>query len=77
MWPERGEALSRTIEAEAAISDLYAETLRRWAPEARAAVLPALTAAAALPPDPDAVSQTQSMWDQHSEAIIMTGLGIL
>lgn len=49
MWPERGEALSRTIEAEAAISDLYAETLRRWAPEARAAVLPALTAAAALP----------------------------
>lgn len=77
MWPERGEALSRTIEAEAAISDLYAETLRRWAPEARAAVLPALTAAAALPPDPDAVAQTQSMWDQHSEAIIMTGLGIL
>lgn len=77
MWPERGEALSRTIEAESAISDLYAETLRRWAPEARAAVLPALTAAAALPPDPDAVAQTQSVWDQHAEAIIVAGLGIL
>lgn len=87
MWPERGEALSRTIEAETAISDLYAETLRRWAPQVHDAVLPSLTAAggvnngivaaAILPPDPDAVAQAQSAWDQHAEQIIVAGLGIL
>lgn len=76
MWPDPGEALSRTIEAESAISDLYAETLRRWTPDARAAVLPALTAAV-LPPDPAAVTQTQSAWDQHADEVIMAGLGIL
>ncbi|MEU9805438.1 hypothetical protein [Mycobacterium sp. NPDC050853] len=76
MWPERGEALSRTIEAESAVSDLYAETLRRWAPGAREVVLPSLIAAA-LPPDPDALVQTQTMWDQHAEEIIVAGLGIL
>ncbi|MGV0738227.1 hypothetical protein ABQF35_14295 [Mycobacterium syngnathidarum] len=76
MWPDPGEALSRTIEAESAISDLYAEALRRWAPDARAAVLPALTAAV-LPPDPDAVAQAQTVWDEHAGEVIVAGLGIL
>lgn len=76
MWPDPGEALSRTIEAESAISDLFAETLRRWVPDARAAVLPALTAAV-LPPDPAGVAQAQSSWDQHAETIVVAGLGIL
>lgn len=75
-WPGRGESLARTIQAEAAISDLYAETLRRWAPDAQAAVLPALTAAA-LPPYPAAMTQAQSVWDQHAEEIIVAGLAIL
>lgn len=86
MWPDRGEALSRTIEAEAAVADLYAEALRRWAPDARAAALPSLLTvagvnnglvASTLPPDPEAIAQTQSMWDQHADEIIVTGLGIL
>ncbi|WP_166905927.1 hypothetical protein [Mycobacterium sp. DL440] len=75
-WPGQGEALSRTIEAESAISDLYTEALRRWCPGARAAVLPALTASA-LPPDPAAVAQAQSAWDQHADTVIVAGLGIL
>lgn len=75
-WPGRGEALDRTIEGERAITDLFAEALRRWAPAARVAVLPSLTAAA-LPPDPAAVSQTQAVWDQQSHTVIYTGLGIL
>ncbi|QRY48148.1 hypothetical protein JVX93_15990 [Mycolicibacterium boenickei] len=77
-FPARGEALSRTIEAETAISDLYAEALRRWAPNARAAVLPALTAAAGeLPPDPDAVAQEQSSWEAAAGAVIVAGLAVL
>lgn len=86
-WPGRGEALSRTIEAEAAISDLYAEAFRRWAPDARAAVLPTLTGhmvngdpalvAAALPPDPDALAQTQSAWQQHADEVILAGLAVI
>ncbi|OMB79277.1 hypothetical protein [Mycolicibacterium conceptionense] len=75
-WPGRGEALSRTIEAESALSDLYSEALRRWAPAARAVALPALTAAA-LPPDPAALAQAQSAWDQHADEVVLAGIGIL
>ncbi|BBY78856.1 hypothetical protein MPUL_00140 [Mycolicibacterium pulveris] len=78
MWPRQGEALSRTIEAEAAIADLYAEALRRWAPAARAAVLPSLTAAATeLPPNPEGLGQAQSAWDEHAEQIILAGVAVL
>ncbi|AQT78315.1 hypothetical protein B1R94_02290 [Mycolicibacterium litorale] len=79
MWPEPGEALDRTIEVEAAVADLYAEALRRWAPAARAAVLPALTAAAGeqLPPDPDALAGEQSSWDAIAATVILAGLGLL
>lgn len=93
MWPERGEALSRTIDAEAAVADLYAEALRRWAPDARAAVLPTLAARLiasggsfngdpnapehTLPPDPDALAQTQTSWDSHAGEVILAGLLML
>lgn len=87
MWPQRGDALSRTIEAEAAVEGLFAEALRRWAPDAAAAVIPQLTGtlvngdpaliAAATPPNPAAMTQAQSVWDQHAEEIILAGLGVL
>jgi len=87
MWPTPGEALSHTIDAEAAVADLYAEALRRWAPHGRAAVLPSLDAtvvtgesgivASTLPPDPDALERTQSIWDEIAEAVILGGLGLL
>lgn len=75
-FPGRGEALSRTIEAESVLSDLYAEALRRWAPDARAVALPALTAST-LPPDPAAMAQAQSAWEQHAEEVILAGMAIL
>jgi hypothetical protein len=76
MFPQRGEALDHTIRVEAAVSDLYAEALRRWSPTASAAVLPALTAAT-LPPDPQALAQTQSVWEQHAEEIVLAGMAVL
>lgn len=88
MWPDRGEALSRTIDAEQAIEDLYTEALRRWAPTVRAAVLPALTAATEpqpapqqqeLPPDPAAVQQQQVTggWSATTETVIVAGIALL
>lgn len=91
MWPERGEALSRTIEAERAIEDLYAEALRRWSPELSAAVLPTLAAqltaagasyngdpnATTLPPDAGAVAQTADGWSTTTEAVIIAGIALL
>lgn len=69
MWPLPGDALSRTIEVEAALTDLYAEALNEWVVGVIPAVLPtldhqvhqgehALVADAGdslLEPDPDAV----------------------
>lgn len=80
MWPQRGEALDRTILAEQVVADLYAEALRRWAPAARAAALPALTAAVGddpLPPDPDGLLAAQGVWDEIAAAVILAGLGLL
>ncbi|ART68196.1 hypothetical protein BTO20_06010 [Mycobacterium dioxanotrophicus] len=79
-FPGRDEALSHTIKAETAISDLYAEAIRRWAPDVQAAVLPSLTASAAgeqLPPDPDAVAQQQPSWETAATAVIVAGLAVL
>jgi hypothetical protein len=76
MWPDRNDALSRTIEAERAVEDLYAEALRRWAPDLRRFVLPSLTAAT-LPPDPAAVQQASSSWDQLAEELIIAGVAVL
>lgn len=76
MWPGKDEALSRTVEAEEATRELYLEAIRRWAPSARAAVLPALTASV-LPPDPEAVATTQAVWDEHAAEIVLAGLGVL
>ncbi|AXN53280.1 capsid maturation protease and MuF-like fusion protein [Mycobacterium phage Thonko] len=77
MWPQRGEALSRTIEAEAALTDLYAEALNEWITEVVPFVLPALTAAGELPPEPDAVVEPAGRWDQFADALILSGLSTL
>lgn len=86
MWPEPGEALSRTIAAEAAVEDLFAEAFRRWAPTAAAVAIPTLAdrmvnggpalIAATLPPDPDALAngEAQSAWEQHAEQVVLAGL---
>lgn len=87
MWPRPGEGLARTIAAETAVSDLFAEALRRWAPAARAAVLPSLNGvmvngdpaliAATLPPNPGAMAQAQAAWGQQVQDVINPGLAIL
>ncbi|UYL88121.1 capsid maturation protease [Gordonia phage Evaa] len=73
MWPDRNDALSRTIEAEAAVEDFYAEGLRRWSPIVEASVLPSLTASA-LPPDPEAVDSVTDSWAQITEDLILVGM---
>ena len=76
MYPELGEALNRTIEAEAALADLYAEALNQWVTSTAGFVLPSLTAAT-LPPDPDAVVETSGEWDQLTEVLILSGLSAI
>jgi hypothetical protein len=87
MWPERGEALSRTLESEAALADLYAEALNEWAAKTEPLVVPNLDGqvlngdpaliAASVPPDPDAVTQTSQFWDNLSTEMILAGLSSL
>ena len=76
MFPEPGEALNRTIEAEAALADLYAQALNEWVTKTVGFVLPTLTAAT-LPPDPAAVSETEGEWDQLSELLILSGMSAI
>ncbi|QWY84357.1 capsid maturation protease and MuF-like fusion protein [Mycobacterium phage Knocker] len=73
MWPERGEALTRTIEYEAALSDLYADALNEFV----VAIQPTVLTAASTPPNPEAVDQTLSIWDQVGLALILAGLSTL
>ncbi|QHB37747.1 portal protein [Mycobacterium phage Imvubu] len=76
MWPERGEALSRTIEFEDVLADLYAEGLNRYVVDVHPLVVPSLTAAT-LPPDPAAVEETTGTWDQLAASLILAGLSTL
>ncbi|UXE04386.1 capsid maturation protease [Mycobacterium phage Funsized] len=73
MWPERGDALTRTIEFEAALSDIYADALNQFVVDIRPTVL----VAASTPPDPEAVGQNLSIWDQVGVALILAGLSTL
>lgn len=76
MWPERGEAIRRTLEAEAALADIYAAALNQWVTAAQPLVVPSLVAAT-LPPDPDSVEQTSAVWDQLSGELILACVSAL
>lgn len=89
MWPQsKGEALDHTLAAEQAISDLVSEAVGRWLPIDE--VLPTLALSAAgesdatsnrseLPPDIAAFTSAAAAgrWDQHSDELILTGLGVI
>jgi hypothetical protein len=87
VWPRRGEALSRTIEAEAALSELYQDVLNTWVLQVQPLVVPNLAGvmvngdpalvAASLPPNPDAVDETAGALDQISVELILAGLSSL
>lgn len=87
MWPQRGEALSRTLECEAALADVYAEALNEWVVATRSMVVPDLAGvmvngnpalvAASIPPDPDAAGQNAGLWDQLSTTLILACLSTL
>lgn len=87
MWPERGEALNRTIEAEAALADLYTEGLNEWVVATLPFVVPNLDGqvvngdpalvAASSPPSPESVGETGTVWDQISTELILVGLSSL
>lgn len=76
MWPDPGEALSRTVEAEAAIAALYAEAFSRWMPAAQAAALP-VASGAVLAPAPASIAATQPAWDAVAADVIIAGLVML
>ena len=77
MWPERGEALSRTLDAEDVLARLYAEAIDSWVPSISSMVVPSLTAASTPPPDPSAVAQDMSGLDRLLDELILSGLSTL
>lgn len=77
MWPERGEALSRTLDAEDVLARLYAEAIDGWVPSISSLVVPSLTAAGTPPPDPSAAAQEISGLDRLLDELILSGLSTL
>lgn len=77
MWPERGEALSRTLEAEDVLARLYGLAIDGWVPSISSLVVPSLTAASVPPPDPSAAAQEVSGLDRLLDELILSGLSTL
>lgn len=87
MWPLAGDALSRTLECEAALADVYAEALNKWVIDAAPLVVPTLDGkvvngdpalvAASLPVNPDATEQTSDNWNHLSTETVLTCLSVL
>ena len=78
MYPDNlARALSTQLDAETAISSLTMAAFEAWLPHVRAAVLPSLTAAAELPPDPDQVPATAGWWELALDQAVIYGLGLI
>lgn len=78
MYPENlARALSTQLDAETAISALTMAAFEDWLPRVQASVLPTLTAAAELPPDPDQVPATAGWWELALDQAVIYGLGLL
>jgi hypothetical protein len=74
MYPKSKQAaLLQQLETEQAIEDLVEIALGLWLPIAEADVL----RAAAPPPDPEAVGQSDAQWDYLLEAVVILGLGYI
>lgn len=78
MYPRsRMAALVDQLTAEQAIRNLTTAAFKRWVPTAEAAVLPSLLAdGAELPPDPNAITDTQQIWEAALDGILLYGTGL-
>lgn len=76
--PNKDVALLAQLTAERTLTELSFATYKHWLPYAQAAVFPALTAAVDdLPPDPNAVVDTQGWWELGLDQIFMYGAGLV
>lgn len=78
MYPDNlARALSSQLDAERAIHGLTMAAFESWLPQVKAAVLPTLTAAAELPPDPDQIPNTAGAWELALDEAVLYGIGLL
>lgn len=78
MYPDNlARALSTQLDAEQAIAGLTMAAFEAWLPQVKAAVLPSLTAAAELPPDPDQIPNTAGAWEVALDEAVLYGIGLL
>ncbi|TWH63046.1 hypothetical protein L612_010100000010, partial [Rhodococcus rhodochrous J38] len=78
MYPDNlARALSSQLDAERAIHGLTMAAFEAWLPHVKAAVLPSLTAAAELPPDPDQIPNTAGAWELALDEAVLYGIGLL
>jgi hypothetical protein len=77
MWPRRGEALSRTLEAEEVLTTLYTEVIDAWVTGVTPFVLPRLTAAVQPPPDTGAITGQTTELDRALDTRILAALSTL
>ncbi|WP_016695024.1 phage minor head protein [Rhodococcus rhodochrous] len=78
MYPDNlARALSSQLDAERAIHALTMAAFEAWLPQVKAAVLPSLTAAAELPPDPDQIPNTAGAWEVALDEAVLYGIGLL
>lgn len=77
--PSKREALLGQLQSEKAIADLSMLSYRNWLPSVQAAMFRSLTAAAEdeVPPDPNAIPETQPVWDFLLDNALLYGLGLL
>lgn len=78
MYPDNlARALSTQLDTEQAIEKLTMVAFEAWLPHVQSAVLPSLTAAAELPPDPDQVPATAGWWELALDQAVIYGIGLL
>lgn len=76
--PTARRALVRILETERRLTELTLATYRQWLPSVEQAVLPALAASLAIPPDPAAINLTQPQWEAALDGVFLPGVeGIL
>jgi hypothetical protein len=77
MRQEQRAALVEVLALEREIEALAETALRTWLKAATDAALPVYTAAAIIPPDPDAITRTAAAWEQQLDNGFLPKLGAI